>query len=294
MNFRDLKLDDIPAAMPYFNKMKSRTCDFTVGGMFMWRDYYKMQCCFSDDTFFTRLYNSDGHMYYYLPLSDDIRKSVDEILDDQMKTVHSVRFATVPSEYFSVFSGLPYNIEITAYEDYYDYLYYSEEMRNFAGRRFAGQRNHIHKFLKTSGDWNFKVIEEEDLPEINRFFVNYIATRQKDSDEFDEENSKVKEVLNDIGRYNMKGGVLRQKGEVVGFSLGEILGDICYVHIEKSSRDVPGAYQMLVNQFAKMFTDDSIKYMNREEDMGDLGLRASKNSYHPCDKLRKYTVIVKR
>ena len=43
MHFKRLTLSEIPLVQPYFRQMKSRTCDFTVGGMFMWRNYYKME-----------------------------------------------------------------------------------------------------------------------------------------------------------------------------------------------------------------------------------------------------------
>jgi hypothetical protein len=47
---------------------------------------------------------------------------------------------------------------------------------------------------------------------------------------------------------------------------------------------------MLVNQFAKMFAGEDIRYINREEDDGVEGLRTSKLSYHPACLLDKYVV----
>jgi hypothetical protein len=86
--------------------------------------------------------------------------------------------------------------------------------------------------------------------------------------------------------------VLKAGGAVVGFSLGEIIGDTLYVHIEKADRGCKGAYQMLVNQFAAAQRQEQLLYINREEDMGDPGLRASKQSYHPVALLKKFVVRV--
>ena len=37
-----MTIDDIPVIAPYFRFVTTNTCDFTVGGMFMWRDYFHM------------------------------------------------------------------------------------------------------------------------------------------------------------------------------------------------------------------------------------------------------------
>jgi hypothetical protein len=64
------------------------------------------------------------------------------------------------------------------------------------------------------------------------------------------------------------------------------------VHIEKADMQYRGAYQVINNEFAKCFALDGIEYINREEDDGDAGLRISKNSYHPCEVVDKYILVV--
>ena len=88
----------------------------------------------------------------------------------------------------------------------------------------------------------------------------------------------------------MTGLCLYVNGKMSGFTAGEIIDDTLYVHIEKASTDIRGAYQILVKEFAKMHKDSAI-FINREEDMGDEGLRKSKLSYNPCTLIPKYTII---
>ena len=106
-----------------------------------------------------------------------------------------------------------------------------------------------------------------------------------------EENHKVQEVLEHLDQYGLVGGVLRADGAIVGFTLGEVLRDTLYIHIEKADRDYPGAYQMLCRQFCAAYAG-GLAYVNREEDMGDLGLRKAKRDLHPVTQLKKYTVEV--
>ena len=87
--------------------------------------------------------------------------------------------------------------------------------------------------------------------------------------------------------------MLKANGKVVGFSCGEIVGDTLIIHVEKADTDFSGAYQMLVNEYAKRFVTEGVAYINREEDTGDEGIRQSKESYHPLRLLEKYLVTVK-
>ena len=85
------------------------------------------------------------------------------------------------------------------------------------------------------------------------------------------------------------GGLIKADGKVVAFAFGEKVGDTLFVHIEKAKKDVQGAYQMIVKEFA---LHNPAPYINREEDMGIEGLRRSKESYHPIEKLKKYSLTV--
>ena len=51
------------------------------------------------------------------------------------------------------------------------------------------------------------------------------------------------------------------------------------VQIEKADHTIPGAYQMINQQFVKR-NCTHVKYVNREEDLGLEGLRKAKRSYH--------------
>lgn len=73
-----------------------------------------------------------------------------------------------------------------------------------------------------------------------------------------------------------------REGKVVGFSIGERASneDTFIVHIEKAFADIQGAYPMINQQFVIHEMED-FKYVNREDDAGEEGLRKSKLSYRP-------------
>ena len=176
--------------------------------------------------------------------------------------------------------------------DNFDYLYRAEDLKYFRGKKLSGQRNHVNKFLKTYGNWSFRVITREDIPALRDFLDRYASRVDKAAASFHEDIAKTHEVLDNYATYDFLGGMLLVDGEVAGFSLGEIIGDTLFTHIEKADRTYEGCYQMLVAQFAQQFAQEDVQFINREDDAGDLGLRTSKLSYHPVALLEKYTVTV--
>jgi hypothetical protein len=86
---------------------------------------------------------------------------------------------------------------------------------------------------------------------------------------------------------------LRVDGEVVAYTVGEPLNSDTYiVHIEKAFSDIKGAYPM-INQSFVLDRTEKFKYINREDDAGDEGLRKAKLSYNPVFMIEKYFAIPK-
>ena len=289
MNYEPLNLKDVEIVKPFFRMVNSRTCDFTVGGMFMWRDYYRMEYAIEDDVFFSRLRDKDGNLHYNLPISENIGDSIKKLI---YSTDSPIKFCTIPEKYVPLFSDCGHDIRAYEQTDFADYLYNASDLVTLAGRKYSGQRNLIKQFKRSVSEWKFEQIDSNNIGKIRDFFCDVYLPMSSEGTIEKEENQKVLEVLENSDKYGMFGGYLTADEELVGFSMNEIVGDTLFSHIEKADRRYKGAYQMLVNQNAAAFVSDKVSFINREEDMGDLGLRASKKSYHPTELLKKFVVEV--
>ena len=286
MQFEPLTLEQIPVVRPLLRGLCSRTCDFTVGGMFMWRKYFHMEYALQEGVFYSRLYDEKGDIYYNLPLGGDLKTALRTLISEVDDGKSPVYFTTVPETCLSAFSC---RCRIAEQPDYADYLYLASDLAELRGRKYSAQRNAISQFRRQNENWSYEPIGPDNLEEIQDFFHEYRLGAGSGVVER-EENHRVKEVLLHMEEYGMMGGVLKAGGRVLGFSLGETVGDTLFVHIEKADRSVKGAYQMVVNQFAARYAAEGVQYINREEDMGDMGLRIAKKSYHPVELLKKYVV----
>ena len=96
-------------------------------------------------------------------------------------------------------------------------------------------------------------------------------------------------ALRNFFKLGFKGGLLRQNGKVVAFTIGEPVGNSTFaVHFEKAFSEIQGAYPA-INQLFVQSEMEGFRYVNREEDTGSEGLRKAKLSYHPAFLLEKYT-----
>ena len=184
--------------------------------------------------------------------------------------------------------------EVCPLRDWYDYLYNASDMAGFPGKRFHGQRSHVNKFDRLYPDWRFEPITAENLPAVRAYFEDHAVRFRKDESETAlAEEGCVRDFLEHYFDYGgaPQSGVLFVGDRVIGFSCGEIVGDTLIIHIEKADTAFDGAYQKLVCEYAKMYAG-GVRYINREEDLGDPGMRQSKERYHPVALLEKYLVRV--
>ncbi len=76
-------------------------------------------------------------------------------------------------------------------------------------------------------------------------------------------------------------------------AMAERCGETLHVHIEKALYGYEGVYPATVQEFARCYAVDGVRYLNREDDAGDRGLRTSKLQYLPCKLAEKCCFDVK-
>lgn len=292
MKFNTLGLEHIELLKPYFMHNLCRICDCTIGGSFIWRDLFQTEYAIEDEMLFLKVRYLTGDIAFTPPRGEPCvdKAAYDRIVDYCQSLNMTPRLCAVSeSRLEKILTHYP---QAKYYSDraWSDYLYNAEDIRELAGRRYSGQRNHINKFLREYPNWRFEDIDSSNLAEVYEFFKTYAQGHLKDSVTYDEGNVKTLEVLDNLEKYGLFGGALRVDGQIAGAALGEIVGDTLFVHIEKSKTEYNGSYPMLVNQFAKAYATGEVKFINREEDDGVEGLRISKLSYHPVELLNKYVV----
>ena len=177
--------------------------------------------------------------------------------------------------------------------DWSDYLYEASALATLSGKKLGKKRNHVNRFEAENPGYTFEPLTPELIPAVKEFFLARHLPLSKPA-LADIEREQVMQVLSTPGLFGFEGAVLSTPANgIVAFTLGEVKGDTLFVHIEKMDHEVNGAGETINKLFAEMMTGrhPGLIYINREEDVGDPGLRHAKESYHPAELLAKYNVI---
>ena len=285
---------------PYFAAQTTHISDYSLGFQYMWGDGLSLDFCIAANCLI--LHESYlGSSYFYYPLSLLGDESEEDAALDLIEAhcrdgAIRLHFTNIPEgKLLKLLRRYGQDCAVNDRRRWRDYLYRAEDFLQYPGKKYAGQRNHVNKFRKLYTGWQFRELEETDLPALTAFLREYSKV-QKEKDVFlaREEMDETLSILPKIKDLNLFAGLLWADGRVVGFSAGERCGDMIVVHIEKADRAFEGAYPMLAQQFAQRFCTDGVSFLNRMDDAGDLGLRKSKLQYLPCEIVSKYTLLPKR
>ncbi len=287
-DFVPLGLEHKPEIDAALARVEPVVSELTFTNLFIWRHYYHPRLSLLDGQLLI-LSQRDGKPPFFFPPwgAGDIGSAVGKCLDYLKEREGCVERAS--QEYINKLEG-PGLFETIPDPDNDDYVYNSEDLIRLEGRKYDGKRNAIKKFQK-AGRSEYRPITPELIPLCLELRDYWCAERQCELyPGLTEEKRAITEAFSNYAGLGLKGGAIMVDGKVEAFALGEKLNKETFVvHIEKANPGIPGLYAVINQQFAENEAS-SFKFINREQDLGDEGLRRAKESYHPAFMVRKFRV----
>lgn len=264
-------------------------CEYCFGNLYIWTEIYENTIAGYDGMFFARD-GGETPLYLYPCGKGDMKKAIKLLLECEKTDNRPLEmYCLTPEKVRELDSLFPNEFEFEADRDYFDYIYLSQELATLAGRKLHSKRNHI-SFFKNNFDWSYEKITKENIDECRE--MNTLWEKQRNPDgnvELNEELAAINRAFEHYERLGFVGGLLRADGRVIAYTFGEpINAKIFCTHVEKAFADIRGAYPMINQQFC-INELMGYKYINREDDAGEEGLRQAKESYQPAILLPKFT-----
>lgn len=282
--FTPLSLEMRSELYPSLNLLKDGISEFTFSGLYLFRETYNYSIARIPDQTLIISGSKKGERFFLTPCGLPDANYLEEL--HRTHDYHKNLSESQVEKYQIELEQLGY--KIIEDRDNFDYLYHRKDLVELSGRDFHKKRNLVNAFINK---YNFK---QYCLNKTNKKDAIDVAIAWRDSKKIDGDTRAAIEGLENLEILGMRGCVYYVDETPVGYAMGEPIARarMFAVHFEKALEDYKGIYQFINQAFAKGLPS-YIRTVNREQDLGDEGLRQAKMTYRPFGFVKKYRAIRK-
>ena len=280
---RPLAMADKPLLEQLCFDFQPRISELTFAGLYLFRNAHEYRLAAAGDSLIVLGKGYDGTEYFLPPLGGDISEALKIMFADGLALYGA-------DDQFAAKYLAGNSVQFTELRDSCDYLYLREELATLPGSRFHKKKNRISYFTSRH-DFTVTLFSREHLNGCLNILDKWFHSSSNEAGKsFIMEEAATSEALQSAGELGLEGVVVIVDGTVAAFALGERLNrDTAVCHFEKADPFTEGLYQLVNREFARILFQEC-RYLNREQDLGDIGLRSAKLSYHPVELVKKYLV----
>ena len=283
-NFIPLEIGHIEAFGQAFKNNPPKISEFTFTNLYSWRDAYKIKVSAFDDFIILRS-ESEPKLRLFDPIGmGDKKKAIKAILND-----FKASFIRIPEETAGLFRD-DTGFEVEDDMNNSDYLYRAEDLIVLKGEKYDGKRNLIKNF-RLNNVYEYVSMNAGNADECLKFEDKWCTLKNCDRIEgLSNERRAIGEMMENYSDFELIGGMIKIQGNISAVALAQRLNpDTLVMHVLKADPNVGGLYQVMLQEFLT-HEAGSFNYVNLEQDLGIEGLRKSKQSYHPVEMVKKYTL----
>jgi len=276
-DFSEISLDLRPDLHPRFKTLAGGISEFTFANIYLFRETHRYSVSQLQDGL-PIISGRDGDArFFMLPFGLPEEGVLRELFEKHgaMKAVGEPQAGQL--------AALGYKVRED--RDNFDYLYSRADLVNLTGRKFHKKKNLLNMFIKNN-ECRARPLLEEYRDDALQIVDEWDRMHGGASD-----SSAAREALEKMWPLQLCGGIFYIDGKPVAYCLGEelALGRSFVIHFEKAVLEpqLRGIYQFINQAFASILPE-KYETLNREQDLGDPGLRQAKESYHPAGFVKKY------
>lgn len=283
----------------YRNHLKNigfsyRSCEYCYSNLFAWKDIYNTEFAETDGGYIFRM-TYDGIHHYLTPVVDlkNSENAFLSVIGYESSDGSPFKFICMPKERADILSVITGRTSLSDRNNA-DYIYEYQKLASFSGKSLHSKKNHLNKFLSLyKGNYEYREMTADDATLCLDFNKKWYSINSDISDtEFLNERRSTEVLLENFDLLKLKGGLLFTDGTLSAYTIASDSydgSDSLIIHTEKGLYDISGIYPAVCSMFLSGITD-KYAYINKEDDLGDDGLRKSKLSYKPEYLEEKYVI----
>ena len=284
LNFTEFTWDDKDRYTQYYQNTPVHYAEYSFFGLWAWLHAYPLEIAYTENLCWLK---SSGNFPGIFGPSGNW----DAVTDWEQELSH---FKTgdviyeVPAGVIEKLSGSS-RFRFTPERDQSEYVYAVKDLISLKGKAFAHKRNRVRAFLD-GYEWDYYDMTPEFFDEVLAFQEKWRVHRDETMNEDEaaslyDEDLAIRNALSKWNEFRFSGGIIKVDEKIIAYTIAEELDDKNIdVRFEKAFPEYAGSYQ----------ENHGYKYewANREEDMGEPGLREAKMSYNPAMMLEKYQLEI--
>lgn len=288
LTFQPLSLKNQGAYKQLLAACPEKASDYSFINLWSWQEEYGLEWAWEEGLAWIRQTRPD--IRYWAPVGDW------KNIDWERVTRHldaPTTFTRVPQSLTRIWEQrLASKMATHDARNHWDYLYSVQELVELKGNRFHKKKNLCNQFLRKY-DFKYVELDRDQIEKALALQTEWCLWRDcQDSDVLLAENKAIVRAFHDWEQLDgIFGAGLMIDDGMIAYTVAEPLdATTVVIHFEKACPSVKGAYQA-INQMFLQNTAAGYATVNREQDMGEEGLRKAKESYNPTGYLKKHRVV---
>jgi uncharacterized protein len=295
--FSPVNLDDGRVLTDFLRRYPQPLTGYTFAALAAWKRFFHYGWTFAEPEtlLISCKLDPDPNIHLLQPIGLLSTAGTQAIINNADDLPYALRVVGVSNRFLKEnpdFAG-----SFAAWEDsaVSNYLYSAAALAKLAGRKYAKKRNLLSQAASlyrwsmqplTSEHTNlcFLLLEsivDEEHPRVEGMLERELAALECTLRHFDD--------------FHQQGLLISIGGRPVAFSIYEAISPTTVaIHFERALRSYKGLYQLINCETAKVIAAQGYEFINREEDLGDPGLRDAKMSYHPIEVVPAFELTYKR
>lgn len=295
--FSPLVLDDIGLLAGFLKRYPQPLTGYTFSTLAAWQPYFRYEWVFAEPetVLISCVLDPDPHRHMLQPiglLSPELAQKLDS---SAAGLNYPLRIVGVSGSFLKDHPSFTHSFAIREDRSVSNYIYGANTLATLSGRKYSKKRNLL---AQASGLYTYSVqtltqdttgscfrvldsIDAEENPQMEGMLARELAALECTLKHFDE--------------FDQQGLLISVDERPVAFSVFEAINpNTIAIHFERALRSYKGLYQVVNWETAKVAAAKGFEFINREEDLGDSGLRDAKMSYHPIEIAPSYEMTYQK
>jgi hypothetical protein len=284
LDFTPLELGHAALLRKILETYPQPLCDYTFASLLAWGKVCVYRVAKVGETILVSgHFEEDAVPHLLQPLGPFPCFLQEHLLTQARVLPHALRIASVSETFLSEHADFAKHFHITPLRDAANYVYETRDLARLPGRRYSAKRNLIAQAASLY-HWQVSALTPQHASDCLAVADDIASKRSAETGiTLVRETQALREILMNLNALGLRGLTLYVDGKLAAFSVFDRLGpNTAVILFERALRNHKGLSQVINHETARLLETEGYEFINREEDLGDPGLRKAKLSYHPA------------